>query len=105
MIIDYDGSEYEFELEDITLPQATRIFKAYNMSLLELEVGMQMGNPNALRAAYWVMLDQNGDKRPLDRLSFKPVKFARALNAAIKAETEAQEEDEDSPKDDTDSQA
>jgi hypothetical protein len=109
MIVEFDDKEYSFDIEDLSLSQATRIFKKYNLSLLELELGMQTGNINALRAIYWVMLEQNGERRDMDRLSFKPVKFARALNAALKADREAsengEEDIEESPKDDTDSQA
>lgn len=110
MLVKYEDQEYQFDIEELTLAQATRIFKTYNLSLLELEVGMQTGNINALRAIYWVMLEQNGERIPLDRLKFKPVKLARAINAALKAEAEdkADDTDEDEaedPKDDTDSQA
>jgi hypothetical protein len=107
MVIDYDGRQYDFDLEEVTLAQLTRAFKAYGMTLMELEVGMQLGNPNALRAAYWMMLAQNGENVGLDRLSFKPVKLAKSINAAFKAEKakdEGEEGDEEGPKD-TDSQA
>jgi hypothetical protein len=111
MLIKYEDQEYEFDIEELTLAQTTRIFKTYGLTLLELEVGMQTGHVDALRAIYWVMLEQNGERIALDRLKFKPVKFARAINAALKDERDAQSEDdeeeatEESPKDDTDSQA
>lgn len=80
--VKYEGKEYNFDLEDITVQQARTIKSSCNLTLLGLETGLEQGDPDALRAVFWLMLAQNGEVEEIDRVDFKIVKFARAIDAA-----------------------
>jgi hypothetical protein len=92
MQIEYEDSTYEFAFDDITLDQALIIKDKLKLTLVGIDEGIATGDPDALRAAYWVMLEQAGIKSDLMRVRFLPVKFRRAWMqstlAAYKAATE-----------------
>jgi hypothetical protein len=94
----YDGQDYEFSLDEIDVSQATLIYRKYSLTLLGLETGLREGNPDALRAIYWLMLTQAGQKVNIDNVSFKIVKFANAIQAAVESQAEADAEKPDTPK-------
>lgn len=102
MKINYDGREYNFDLEEIDLTQATIIKDKYGLTLMGLEEGLMNGDPAVLRSLYWVMLAQNGEPDDIERVNFKIVKFAKALDKAgteeaAKSETPKDEGAESSP--------
>lgn len=102
MKIAFDGTEYDFDLDEITISQATTIKRKTGLSLLALERGMTEVDPDAMRAIYWLMLVQNGRSVDLDRVDFKPVLFSMALYDAIQAaakEKDAADAATDVPKD------
>ena len=82
MHLTYEDKEYTFDLEEITVAQAKIMKKSCGLTLMGLEEGLGQGDPDALRAVYWLMLCQNGDPQDIDRVDFKIVKFARAMDAA-----------------------
>lgn len=82
--INYEGEQYTFDLEEIDVAQAETIFKKAGLTLLGLENGLGEGNPYALKAVFWLMLQQNGSKLGYDNVNFKIVKFARAMQEADK---------------------
>jgi hypothetical protein len=90
--INYEGKDYGLDLDDVDISQATTIYRKFNLTLLGLEVGLREGNPDALRAIYWLMLSQDGQRVNIDNVIFKIVKFANALQAANEAETLAAED-------------
>lgn len=98
MLINYDGKEYPFELDDITVSQATAIKRRLNLTLLGIEKGLAEVDVDALRAIYWLMLAQNGETRDIDRVDFKPLKYAVAIRNAIEAEEAKKAEEGEAPK-------
>lgn len=90
MQIEFEDQEYSFDLDEIDLRQASVIYDKCGLTLMTLELGLGDGNPAAMRAIYWLMLSQNGREEDIDRLNFKVVKFAHALQVSgEKAEKEA----------------
>ena len=82
MIIKYEDREYVFDLEEITLSQASIIKAKCDLTLMGLEDALGDGDPSAMRAIYWLMLCQNGEKVDIDRVDCKVVKLARAIQEA-----------------------
>ena len=95
MHITYEGKEFTFDLDDVDLTQASIIYDKCGLTLLGLETGLYEGHPAALRAVYWLMLCQSGEVVDIDRVNFKIVKFAKAVDAAAEAEAPADAEPED----------
>lgn len=94
MNINYDDTDYSFDLDEIDVSQATTIKRKYGFSLLTLEAGLREGDPDALRCIYWIMLSQNGVNKNIDNVSFKVVKFSNAIQNAVLAESIDNEKDE-----------
>ena len=94
MKIDYDGKQYEFDLDEIDVSQATTIKRKFGLTLLSLESGLREGDPDALRCIYWLMLTQAGERVNIDNVNFKIVKFANAIQQANIREAEAAEAEE-----------
>lgn len=93
MKVNYDGHEYEFDLDEIDVNQACIIKAKCNLTLMSLEAGLMQADPHALKAIFWLMLVQSGDTNAdIDRINFKIVKFANALQEATKAEEAAEKE-------------
>jgi hypothetical protein len=86
MNINYDGHSYIFDLEEIDISQATVIKRKFGLTLLTLESGLREGDPDALRAMYWIMLTQDGQRVNIDNVNFKIVKFANAIQQANEEE-------------------
>lgn len=82
MKVTYDDKEYDFDLDEIDVRQATIIQDKCGMTLMGLEEGLADGNAHALRALFWIMLVQSGETVDIDRINFKIVKFAKALDKA-----------------------
>ena len=82
MNIEFEDKEYTFDLDEIDLRQASIIYDKCGLTLMTLELGLSDGNPAAMRAIYWLMLVQSGQDEDIDRLNFKIVKFAHALQVA-----------------------
>lgn len=96
MLVKFEDKEYSFDLDELDVSQATTIKNRYHFTLLGLEQGLMTGDPDALRCIYWLMLWQNGERKNIDNVNFKVVKFAAALQEANAAEEARREED---PKD------
>lgn len=88
MKIQYEGQVLEFDLEDITVQQATVLKRKLGLTLLTLDKGLLEGDPDALRAVYWLIQEQSGNRVDIDTVDFKIVKLANALQEAIEAEAE-----------------
>jgi hypothetical protein len=88
MKIDYEGETYDFDLEEITLAQATYLHKHLGLTLQGLDLGLAQGHPDALRAVWWLIQAQAGKKTNIDNLDFKIVKLSNAVQAAYEAENE-----------------
>jgi hypothetical protein len=94
MKIVYDGKTLDFDLEEITVSQATVLKRKLGLTLLALDKGLIEGDPDALRAVYWLIQEQSGNKVDIDLVDFKIVKLANAIQEAVEAEAALAEEDE-----------
>jgi hypothetical protein len=97
MNVNYEGKTYAFDLDEIDISQATVLKRKFGLTLLSLEAGLREGDPDALRAMYWIMLTQDGQRVNIDNVNFKIVKFANAIQQASEDEAE-KAEDGDAPK-------
>jgi len=101
MKIKFEGEEYTFDLEELTVAQAKVIKVHTGMTLLGLEEGLSRGDPDALRALYWLMHAQSGKSCDIDRADFKIIAFSKALEESLAPEDEEGAEkpnSEESPK-------
>lgn len=90
MKVTYEDREYEFDLDEIDVDQAQLIYSKTGLTIITLEAGLEEMNPFALKAVFWLMLVQNGEKADFDRVNFKLAKFLSALMDANKAKQEAE---------------
>lgn len=86
MIIDYDGQQYPFDMEDITVQQALAIEKYMGCSFAEWGKKLQEGSDlRARQVLGWLILHPDGGTAIGDT-NFKLVKLGEALDAAYAAE-------------------
>lgn len=115
MKIDYDGTVYEFDQEDITLKQAMSVQLHSGMSIAEWQNSLDieeitdpatgektMANPGpewlkSVQCLYWVVLAQNGVVEPIADADFKVAKFLTAYAEAVKAEQAAEAPEPEDP--------
>jgi hypothetical protein len=85
MEISFEGKNYLFDLEDATTEQLMKIYKTYELSLMDLARGMQAGRIDALLCVWWLIQQQNGlDLLRLEKVTLdKPVKFSMAVMAGL----------------------
>lgn len=99
MIVKFNNREYDLDISDIEVEHA-RVIKNYasHLTLKGLGEGIAEGDPDALTAAYWLMLKQNGEDHNIAKVSFKPMKFLLAVVEGMLEE--AEREAEKAPKED-----
>lgn len=95
MKIEYEGQTLTFDLDEITVQQATVLKRKLGLTLMGLDKGLMEGDPDALRAVFWLIQTQSGNKVDIDEVDFKVVKLANAIQEAV----EAQAAEEEAPKD------
>jgi hypothetical protein len=88
LIIEYEGTAYEFDLDDMTVKQALKIEKHIDGTLIDFEKGMLTGSTPCIQALGWLVLF-GGDSTPVADADFKYGKFMNAFAAAV-AEKEAE---------------
>ena len=98
MIVHYEGKEYSFDLDDLTVAQAKVIKDHCNMTLFALEQGLTSADPDALRALYWLMMAQSGESCNIDLVDFKIMPFVKALGEAFDSETARKTANGETPK-------
>jgi len=90
LIIDYDGSKYQFALEDVTVRQALAIEKFMGCPFAEWGKRLQDGGDlRARQALGWLVLHPDGTVS-IEDTDFRIVAFGKALEAAFAAEEAAQ---------------
>jgi hypothetical protein len=90
MKLKYLGKDYNFDMDELDVKQASVIKANTGLSLRGLEEGISDGDPDALRAMFWVMLVNNDEPNAdINTVNFKIVPFARAIQEASEAEAEA----------------
>ena len=95
MQVKYEGKDYTFDLDEITVSQATTLKRKLGLTLLGLDQGLREGDPDALRAVFWLMKEQSGERTDIDMVDFKIVKLANAIQDAADAEEEVSKDGED----------
>lgn len=89
--IKYEDKEYLFDMEELDTEQMAVIERSGVPSLSALEEGITRGELLSVRAAFWLMLVQNGQEgQRIERVSFKPLKFIKALGQASREAAEAE---------------
>lgn len=92
MIIHYDGQDYPFTLDDVTVKQALKIEKFMGCSFADWGKKLQDGGDlRARQALGWLILHQGRDV-PIEDTDFKLVALGEALDAAFTAEAAAEAE-------------
>lgn len=102
MKVTFEGTDFEFDLEDITVAQAKVIKVHRGLTMLGLQNGIGEGDPDALAALYWLMHAQSGIQCNPDNVDFKLLAFTKALSEAMTAGKEDADSDaagEETPKD------
>ena len=90
MIIDYEGREYPFDLEDLTIKQALKIEKHIGGTMGDFTAGLtDTIRADCYQALGWLIF-HGGDQTPIADVDFKFGKLSRAFMVA--AGKEAAEE-------------
>ena len=93
MVVDFEGMTYELDVEEIDVAQAMLIKVKTGYNLRQWEDALGEADVEALKALYWLMMEQNGKRTNFDTINFKIVKFVNAVREATKkAHAEAAEE-------------
>ena len=85
MIIKFEGRDWEYDEDRITVQQAVAIHLAYGLTLQDFVNGIGNLDPRSLQCAYWLMLAQNGVKRAVRDCEFPLVAFIAAYADAQQA--------------------
>lgn len=99
MIIKYDGQEYPFDFDDITVQQALKIEKFMDCSFADWGKKLQEGlDLRARQALGWLILHPDGLNKaglpvPVEDTDFKMVKLGEAIDEAFTAEAAKQKQD------------
>lgn len=90
MLVHFEDTDYQFELEDIDVSQARYIKRQTGLSIKAFLDGLGEIDPDCVVAAYWLMKAQNGTVVDMNKVNFKLIRFGDALGEAMKAEDEAE---------------
>jgi hypothetical protein len=88
MIITYDGRDWQFDREAITVDEWRELKRKYKMTPKGFEEGISEADPDASTFLYWVLLRQSGQQGAVLSDALKPDIIA--LNKAI-ADADADE--------------
>ncbi len=89
MIITYEGTAYDFDLDDLTVKQAIRIEKHIGGPMIEFEKGMLTGRAECVQVLGWLIL-HGGDQTPIAEVDFGYKKLMNAFEEAAAAEAAAE---------------
>ena len=93
MIISYDGRDYPFDMDDVTVKQALKIEKFMGCPFAEWGKKLQAGGDlRARQALGWLILHPDGGV-PVEDTDFKMVRLGEALDEAFAAEEAKQQQD------------
>lgn len=90
MIINLDDREYTYDEDRITLKQGIAIHLAYGFTVSAWLKAMTDADPRAWQCAYWLMLQQNGEVKPIADCDGPLIEFMSAYADAQQAETAAE---------------
>jgi hypothetical protein len=79
--ITYEGTVYDFDLDDLSVKQAQKIEKHIGGTLADWEAGLGRASADCLQAVAWLIFT-GGDKTPIADVDFKIMKLAKAMDEA-----------------------
>jgi hypothetical protein len=89
LIIHYDGGDYPFDLDDVTVKQAIKIEKYMGCPFAEWGKRLQAGEDMAARQTLgWFILTGGDLATGIEDVDFQLIKLAKALDEAFTAEAE-----------------
>jgi hypothetical protein len=87
LIINYDGQQYPFDLDDVTVKQAIKIEKYMGCSFEDWGKKLQEGGSLPARQALgWLILQKGDLAAAIDDTDFKLVALAKGIDEAFAAE-------------------
>ena len=92
MIIKYDGHDYPFDFDDVTVKQGVKIEKFMGCSFEEWGKKLQAGDLQARQALGWVILHGGDLTVPIEDTDFKMVALGKAMADAFEPEVPAEVE-------------
>jgi hypothetical protein len=93
--IQFEGRDWDLDLEAITLKQGIAMHLAYGFTLNGWLEAVGDSDPRALQCLYWLMLQQDGQIKPIKDVDCKVVALGAAFGEATDAaEAEQPAEDE-----------
>lgn len=97
MKLSFEGREWDFDEDAITIQQGIAIHLAYGFTISAWLQGMTEADPRAWQCAYWLMLQQNGITKPIKDCDGSLVAFMSAYAAAQEPAEPEPEPDPTSP--------
>lgn len=92
MIINYDGQEYPFDFDEVSVKQGIKIEKFMGCSFDEWGRKLQAGDLTARQALGWVILHGGDLSVPIEDTDFKMVALGKSLDDAFKGDAPAEDE-------------
>lgn len=89
MIVVWDEKDYEFDIDDLDVKQASYIQNHFGLTPMTMRSALVEMDPKAIVATYWLLMKQNGVTIDPNKVNFKVVKFWSALMEAFNAEQQA----------------
>lgn len=96
MRIKFEGREWDFDPESVTLKQGIAMHLAYGFNLDQWFEALSETDPRALQCLWWLILQQDGQVMPLKDADCSLIQLAAAFGDA-QDEEEAEEPEEADP--------
>jgi hypothetical protein len=87
--ITFEGREWEFQTEAVTVKQAVAMHLAYGFTLDGWFTALAETDPRALQCLWWLMLQQDGQVVPIKDADCSLVQLAAAFADAQETEDQA----------------
>lgn len=97
MLVQFDGTDYQFDLDEVDLAEARFIKRQSGLSLLKFQEGVVESDPDCLALAFWLMKKQSGTVVDPHKVNFKVGRFSIALAEAFQREIERREAEAANP--------
>jgi hypothetical protein len=92
LIVNYEGTEYSYDAEDLDVEQALKIEKHIDGPMLDYEKGLVVGSAKCMQALGWLILHGGDRDFPIANVNFKFKKLSDAFMAATEKEAAAEAE-------------
>jgi hypothetical protein len=96
LIIEFEGREWEYDEDAVSVQQAMAMHLAHGFTIKAWQQAIPELDPRAVQCCYWLMLQQNGVKKPLKDLDFAAVEFMSAYMKGLRAD-DAEDDEEPEP--------